>query len=116
MAHAKAMLGEEELDLLRQLQEADRVGDGSPVLPCSAANLFMGETKFAAEPLIGVSRFNGIQVLTLDILNEGELQHLWLGNILDNNRDLGDAGHLGGPPASFPGHNLVGAIVLADNY
>src|SRR5580700_7955948 len=115
MAHAEAMFGNQELDFLRELQEAYYVGDRSTVFSGTAADFLMREAEFAAETLVGVGGFDWIEVFALNILDEGKLEHPRIRDILDDDGHLSDTGELRGAPSTLPSNDLVAFLVLADD-
>ena len=64
----------------------------------------------AAEPLhqqgIGIGLFQRVQVRTLDILDDGDFQHLEIVHRPVENRHLGQPGQLGRAPAPLAGDDL----------
>src|SRR5581483_4267373 len=62
-----------------------------------------------------MSRFNWVQVLALDVLNQGKLQHGPISHVLNHNRDFLKLGHFGGAPSSLAGYDLVSIAEAADN-
>ena len=56
-----------------------------------------------------VGFFDGVQVGSLDVLDQGGFQHLLVVEVHDADRHLGQPGGLCGPQAPFAGDELVGS-------
>jgi hypothetical protein len=50
--------------------------------------------------------FNRVEILALDVFNEGDFENAVLFELLDNAGDLVHAGDLGGSPAALPNDEL----------
>jgi hypothetical protein len=87
VAHGKPVLREKYLDIARQAEQPEHVGDGCSVLPGPLRNLLMAQLVFARKSIECLRDLDGIQVLTLDVLNEGDLHEAVIGIVLDDNRD-----------------------------
>jgi hypothetical protein len=62
-----------------------------------------------------VGGFYRIQVLALDILDQGEFEHPRVIYILNDYRNFDNSGQFRGAPSSFTGYDLVAVLMLADN-
>ncbi len=109
MAHGEALFGEQLLDLQGEPEEAEHVGDGGAVLAGALGDLLVGEAELAVEALEGVGDFDGVQVLALDVLDEGDLHEAIVGELLDDDGDVMEAGQAGGTEAAFSGLRRVGS-------
>jgi hypothetical protein len=58
-----------------------------------------------------VGCFNRVEVFSLDVLDESNFKELRIGYILDYNRDLGQPGYLGCPPATLTRDDLIGILM-----
>jgi hypothetical protein len=103
MSHGKAVFRHKELDVSGESQQPDDVGDGSPVLAGPAGDLLVAEVELPGEAVECVRYLDGVEVLSLNVLNEGDLHQAVIGIFLDYGWDMGEAGHLGGPPAALAG-------------
>ena len=61
-------------DERRQAKDAHGVGDSGAVLADPAGDLCLGEAELGDHPLVGGGGLDGIEVLTLDVLDEGQLK------------------------------------------
>ena len=50
--------------------------------------------KFAAEAVEGRGRFDGVQILALDVLDEGDFEQALVGDFLNDDRNLVDPASL----------------------
>jgi hypothetical protein len=56
-----------------------------------------------------------VEVLTLEVLDKGEFEHLVVGCIPNNDWDFGEARALGGPEPSLTGNDLKSVAASADD-
>lgn len=99
---------EEIENLRRKPKEADHVTDGRAAPSDAQCNLLLRLTEALVEGPEGLRLLDGIQVRSLEVLDEGKLQELLVaGNLSDDDGDLGQAGALSSPPAPFAGHDRV---------
>jgi hypothetical protein len=115
MAHGKAMLGEEHLNITGEPEQAEHIGDRGPVFARTLRYLFMTELVFTCQAVEGLGDLNGIQILALDVLNEGDFHEAVVGIVLNDYRNLGKAGKFGGAPAALSGDQLVARTGGADD-
>jgi len=99
VAYGEAAFRQELLDILRQAQEPEHVGDRCPVLAGAASNFLVAEAELPDEPVEGEGHFDWVEILALEVLDEGEFQQMVVGDIADDDRDLVESGKLGGAPA-----------------
>jgi hypothetical protein len=111
----QAALGEEELDGLRQAQEANEIGNAGAILASAVCDFLVGEAEVVGEAFEGLRGFDGVEVLALDVLDEGELQELIVGEVLDDHRDLSEAGYSGSAESALAGDELESVAMMADN-
>jgi hypothetical protein len=67
------------------------------------------------EPVERLSDLYRVQVLALDVLNEGDLHELVVGIVLDDHGNLCETGELGRAPPAFPGDELITRTGEADD-
>ena len=63
------------------------------------AHLFLGQSTGQLTETHGL--FHRVQILPLQILDQGQFHGLLVGNLTDDHRHLGQTGHPGGAPAPF---------------
>ena len=95
------------LHLGGQLQEAELVGNGSTFLAHPVGHLFLRKAAFLHEALITHGHLDGIQILPLDVLHYGHLQHTLLRCVPDIGRNHVHAGLDGRPVSAFTADNLI---------
>ena len=97
-----------------KLEQAQEVGDRGAVLAGALGHLLLGEAEVAGEALEGAGLLDRVEVLALEILNDGDLHRLLVGDLADDGGDGGLAGALRGEPAALAGDELEASGVLAD--
>ena len=63
--------------------------------------------KFVGQPCVTEGFFDGVEVAALKVFNKGKFQYLAVFGLADEDRQLADAGKLGGAPAAFSGNDFV---------
>src|ERR1019366_1961383 len=89
-----------------ELEEAQEVGDGGAVLAGTLRHLLLGEAEFAGEAMKGAGLLDRIEVLALEVLDDGDFHGLLVGDLADDGGDGGNACALGGEPAALAGDEL----------
>ena len=64
-----------------KLEKANEIGDAGAIFACAGCNLLLCQTKLATEPLKRAGLLNGVQVFTLQVLNDGDLHCLLVGDL-----------------------------------
>ncbi len=67
------------------------------------------------EPAVGRGLFDGVQLLALDVLHEGDLEHLMIGDFPHEHGDLIEPGSLRRPPPPLPSDELESRPVFTDD-
>ena len=93
-------------DIGGELEQAQEVGDRGAVLAGALRHLLLGEAEFAGEALVGAGLLDGVEILALEVLDDGDLHGLLVGDLADDGGDGGFAGALGGEPAALSGDEL----------
>ena len=101
-------------NLVGELEQAEEVGDRGAVLAGALGHLLLGEAEIAGEALVGAGLLDRVEVLALEVLDDGDLHRLLVGDLADDGGDGGFAGALGGEPAALAGDELEASGVLAD--
>jgi hypothetical protein len=63
--------------------------------------------------VVGLGLLDGIEVLPLDVLDNGHLDHVGIRDLLHHDRHGGEAGQPRGAQTPFPGHQFVSVFVFA---
>src|SRR3978361_1213562 len=79
------------------------------------AKLFLGMGIIVDEALIGMRLFDRIEVLALDILNEGDFESFLVAEFTHDRRDFVEARPLRRAPAPLAGDDLEAMAVRADD-
>lgn len=115
MAGREAALFDQVLDHGFQLQEAQRVGDGSAILSGALGDMLLSEIELIGEALECAGLFHGIQIFALEILDERHLEREFLGDLANDNGDPRQRRPLRSAPAAFAGDQLVAKADPADD-
>ena len=83
-------------DFFGEFEEAEEVCDRGAVLAGALGHLLLGEAELAGEALVGAGLLDRIEVLALEVLDDGDLHRLLVGDLTDDGGDGGFAGALGG--------------------
>ena len=95
MPHRQGAGGEVGAHLVRKPEQAHEVRDRTAILPHRGCDLVLREAELVCEPPVRERLVNRIEVLALDVLDEGELQQLLaILDVADDDRDLMQAGTL----------------------
>ncbi len=97
-----------------ELEKAQEIGDRGAVFAGALRHLLLGEAEFAGEALVGAGLLDRIEILALEVLDDGDLHRLLVGDLADDGRDGGFSGALRGEPAALAGDELVASGMLAD--
>ena len=96
-------------DLVGQAEQPNTLSDRHPVLPQALAERLLGQAEVAQQPLNRARLLDGVQVGSLQVLDQGQLEALLeaaAATRMDDDRHLGKPGNLGSPQASFAGDQL----------
>ena len=102
------------LDLGGKLEEAELVGDRGALLAHAVGHLLLGEAAFLHEALVAEGHFDRIQVLALDVLDDGHLQHALVVGVADVGGNHVHPGHDAGAVAALAADDLVLGTLLPD--
>ncbi len=95
------------LDLRGQGEQPERVGDRGALLADPLGDLLLGQAQIVDQRLEGGRLLDGVQLLALEVLDEGQLQQPVVRDLLHDRRDLEQPRDLGRPPAALPRDQLV---------
>ena len=90
-----------------QIQQPQGVGHRAPGLAHPFRRLSLGHAVDLRQRPEAFRLLDGVQVLPLEVLDHGQLHGLLVVGLDDDRRDLVQSGHPGGPPAAFPGDDLI---------
>src|SRR6266542_4463099 len=91
----------------RQLQDSQGVGDSGSIFPDAPGDVLLRQVEFFLQPRIGGGRLERVQVLTLEVLDQGDLQHFLVrAPPPDYDRYELQASQSRCPPAPLPGYDL----------
>jgi hypothetical protein len=103
-------LAQSQLDLGRQLQQAQVVGHSGAVLAHLFAQLFLGKLHFVDEALEADGHLDGIEFFALDVLHQRHLQHGLVVGDADVGGHLYQAGQLRSTEAALTADQLIAVI------
>jgi len=107
MAHREPVLGYQDLNVLRQTQKAQEIGYRRPIFASALTELLMAQVVLPREAIQGLRDFDGIQVFTLNVLDQGDLEEAFAGEFLHNGRHFSQFRQTGRTPPAFTGNQLV---------
>ena len=107
VSHGDMSVADGDLHLGGQLQQSQEIGHGTAALANLVAHFLLGHVTFVDEALVGDGHLNGVQVLAMDVFDEGQFKHLLIVSHADEHRNLGQTCHFGGPQSALAGNELV---------
>ena len=99
--------GEELLHLVGQLEQPERVGDARPVPADALADLLLRQPELLDEPSIALGLLERVEVRSLEVLDQRQLEGLGRRDVADHGGDLVQSRELRGPPAALTGDEAV---------
>ena len=97
-------------DLRGQVQQPKCVGHGGPGFSHPLCRLFLGHGIILHQRLIAQGFFHRVQVLPLQVLNQGQFHGFLVVGLDDHGGDLRQVRHPCGPPAALAGDDLIIAV------
>ena len=107
VAAAELVVAHHVQDLLIEREQAQRVGHPAAALAQHDGELLLGRAVAVEQLLEGRGLLDGVEVLALDVLEQGDLEGLGLLVGADDGRDLRDAGHARRAQAALAGDQAV---------
>ena len=99
------------LNLIRQGQKAQRVGDVAAATRQGLCNLFLRMAETVHQLPIGQCLFQGTEISPLDVFDDRNLKHFGVAKAAHKDRNLMQLRDLRGTPAAFSGDDLVLALL-----
>jgi hypothetical protein len=90
-----------------EIQEPQRIGDGGSGSTDSAGDLILGQPELVGQLAVGVSLLHGVQVRSLNVLDNRYRELVALGHLTHYGRHVVQACHLRSSDTAFSGHQLV---------
>ena len=87
-----------------------RVAHRGPALADPGRNLVVGEVEVLDELLVRGRLLERVEILAVDVLDEGVLERGGVVDVADDGRDRREPGPLGRPPAPLAGDELVAVV------
>ena len=115
MSHGNLPLFHHSLHTFIQLQQPEGIGDDRPAFGNTPGNLLLGQAEFLHQPLIGPGLLHGIQVLSLQVLNQGKLHDLLIIIFPDYDRHFLQSGLHAGPPSALARDDLIISFPFLDH-
>ena len=84
-----------------EVEETHRVGDRRAALPDLLRDLFLAHPEFSREPGVSLRFFNRIQLRSLEIFDQRQLENFEVGRLPNDNRRFRQTDLLGRAPAAF---------------
>src|ERR1700722_8296470 len=93
----------------RQVQQPQGIADMRARPAYLAREFFVGSAEIIEELLVGRGLFQRVELLAVQVLDQGVSEQVVVLGLLDDRADLGQPGPLGGPPPAFAHDELVPA-------
>jgi hypothetical protein len=90
-----------------QTQEPRSVTNCCSILSGFCGNLFLGQMKFIRQTFVGARLFDRVEVLALNIFDQGYLERRLIANLTDDRGHAAQAGSLRRAPSTFAGEKLI---------
>src|SRR5208337_4947106 len=110
MAVSDFILGEHLLNGPRQPQQTQGVSDRRTIDAQPLCNPLVAEMVFFLERLISAGHIKRVQVLTEQVLGQGELEGVLVRKLADNGGNGFETGETGRAPSAFSHYELVAAL------
>src|SRR5436305_8228899 len=101
MADGELTVADEILNGLSELQQSQGIGDGGAALANFGRDFILLELKLLDELRVTLRFLHGIEVLTLEIFDEGKFKDGAIVGFADDNGNLSEAKQLSGSPTAF---------------
>ena len=112
MTHLNLLLFDAHLDLCRQFEQTQVVGYCGAFLAHALRHALLRQVVFVHQTLVCQRDLDGIQILTLDVLNESPFHHLLVLGGADICRDTLQTGYLTRAETTLTGDDHIGAIAV----
>ena len=107
VALGQATVDDRGLDRWREVEQPERVRDGRSGPTDALGDVVLGEPELVDELAVREGRLDRVEVLALQVLDEGELELLAVRELADDGGDPLEAGGDGGSKPSLAGDELV---------
>jgi len=84
VTHGNAILCKPALDLLMKIEQAHAIGNGGAALAHLLGDVFLAQAKFPGQAREGVCFFDRVEVLALEVFDEGQLEDILVGSFADD--------------------------------
>src|SRR2546425_5588593 len=113
VAHREAAVADVNLEVRRQLEQPQSVGHHRSALADFGRRFLLPELELFDQLRVTVRLFNRIQVFTLQVLDQRQLEHRAVIRLAHDDRRFRQTKHLRGSPAPFSGDQLIVAAAQA---
>ena len=114
MAFAEPAVRDRLLDAGRKLEQAEGVRDRRSGPPDARRDLVLAEAELVDQLAVRFRGLERIEILALEVLDEGELELVAVGELADDRGDAFETGRLRSPEPALPGDELVAVDRLGD--
>ena len=111
MPHINLLLCQAQLDLGREPEETKIITDRRARLTYSLGKIFLLHIGVLEQTMVGKGYLNGVEILTLDILDECHFHNLLIVCRLDVGGDSRQTCPFASSPTPLPGYNQIGTIL-----
>lgn len=99
-------------DLGGQGKQAHGIGDGRAVAADGAGDLLLGHAELVGQAAVGARLLDRVEVFALDVLDEGELEHVGVVDVADDGRNGLQARLARGPQTPLAGDEFEASPLL----
>src|SRR5262249_7639064 len=107
VAHREEPTAEVFLDLGRELEQSNAVGDAAPITADALRQLLLRPSELREQPLIGLGLFHGIQVFAKEVFHQRQFEALGVSRFPDDRWNLCQSSDFGGAPATLTDDELI---------
>ena len=105
MSHGELTAPEQILDGPREVQEPQGVGHRGALLTHAVRDLALGQAEIFDEDPECLGLLDRVELLTLEVFDQRQLEQIDVGNVPDDGRDLMNPSLLRSAPAALAGHH-----------
>ena len=103
------------LEGIGQFQKAERVADVGRTFAGAGRDFQISQAKLVHQSFERIGTIDGIKIGSLNILDDGHLQHPLGCGLNDFDRNMGETSETRGTPATFSGNDLITGWSLSNN-
>lgn len=111
MTRGEPVFADPLLDLRRQFKQAQDISNRRAIPAHPSRDLFLCKPKLDNQTFVGPGFLNRVEILSLEVFNQGHFQGTMLLGFADNSGNSGQTRPLRCAPAALPGDQLKNAVL-----